>query len=543
MVDGEMRWSAVNSDTGWDLYGERMSLELYKSMLGKIKNNEPPPEQFAQYIVSDYWQGGMPYLSIAHYPDCNGKAVPGEPKALYIDGEQLKAKGKLFDTPLGHAVWKSLKEDENKPVEDNNRIRISIAFLDLAHKHGETGQVFSRKSLEDVCPECRLKVGERIYVDGYLVHLALTTVPVNPRTIMEAENVMAKRAKPTTKKEDALSIVGDESLVEEITKSALETRSDILVEMSDAEPEEAPVTEPETSEEVVEAKSYGEVEQVQIWKPYGGATSMKEAKAYSEAQQESWRVSDLYYTFTSVASNIMDSEDVSDKAGALSTLVDEFKKGLVSKALYEEMSQIREGKLEENYMTIKKSELEDVLQVAVEKAMAKDKKPVEDGTSSTDTSEDEKEKKVEKKSDTVSEPVQKSALEVSVDNLYNSVNDVIGRAGTAEDKLKVVQPLLEEVGNRIVAVVRSSVGEVPATPTPVNDAVLEAIQSLSQSVQEMGTELATLKAQSANVNAPVAPRVPVPRSISPLAVKSEIPSTTPENPNSVKSIVRRSVGL
>ena len=117
---------------------------------------------------------------------------------------------------------------------DHDRIRISIAFLDLAHKHGENGKVFERKSISSVCPECQRHVGEKIYVDGYLVHLALTRVPVNPRTIMEPEDIMAKKS-ITTRKEDAVSIVGDSTLVEEIEKAALETKSDVLVEMSEVE--------------------------------------------------------------------------------------------------------------------------------------------------------------------------------------------------------------------------------------------------------------------------------------------------------------------
>ena len=246
LSDGLMKWSAVNSDTEADLYGERMSLELYQKMLGYIKQQVSPPEHFSSLVTSDYWNGGMPYLSIAHYPDLNGKAVPGKPTELFIDGNQLKAKGILFDTPLGRAVWKSLKKDEinTKSSTDNDKIRISIAFLDMKHKHGEDGKVFIRDSISSVCPDCRKKVGNKIYLDGYLVHLALTRVPVNPRTIMKSEDIMAKKSKIETRKEDALSIVEDSELVEEIDKTnALEAKSDVLVEMSDTEEVAEPVVE------------------------------------------------------------------------------------------------------------------------------------------------------------------------------------------------------------------------------------------------------------------------------------------------------------
>jgi hypothetical protein len=188
----------------------------------------------------------MPYLSISHYPDLGGMAVPGEPLELFIDGKQLKARGYLFDNKLGNAVWKSLKEDEKKSP-DEDKIRISIAFLDLAHKHGELGKVYHRLSETELCEECMDGVGNKIYLDGYLVHLALTRVPVNPRTLMEIKSMTKK-----TRKEDAESIVPDKEIVEEIdAKAALEKKSDVLVEMADTDDIEAepqPVGDPPTVE-------------------------------------------------------------------------------------------------------------------------------------------------------------------------------------------------------------------------------------------------------------------------------------------------------
>jgi hypothetical protein len=51
---------------------------------------------------------------------------------------------------------------------------------------------------------------------------------------MESEDIMAKKSQIQTRKEDALSILGDESLVDAIEKSVLETKSDVLIEMSDS---------------------------------------------------------------------------------------------------------------------------------------------------------------------------------------------------------------------------------------------------------------------------------------------------------------------
>lgn len=185
VLDGKtMRWAAVNSDTDPDSHEERMSLELYQDFISHINNHEDIPEIFRSGACSNYWCGGMPYLSISHYPDLNGQAVPGEPKELFIDGNKLKAKGILFNSPLGHAVFRSLKEDKHRNSED--KIRISIGFLDLAHRHGN-GKLWVRDSLYAVCPECLSGVGDKVYVKGYLVHLALTRVPVNKRTKMVLE--------------------------------------------------------------------------------------------------------------------------------------------------------------------------------------------------------------------------------------------------------------------------------------------------------------------------------------------------------------------
>lgn len=180
---GVMRWAATNSDTDPDLHKERMSVELYQNFIDHIDNDESVPEQFKADVCSEYWCGGMPYLSVSHYSDLNGQAVPGEPMELFIDGNRLKAKGVLFDSPLGHSVWKSLREDKYKSPDE--KIRISIGFLDMAHTHGH--KVWVRESLYSLCPECLQKVGGKVYIRGYLVHLALTRVPVNQRTEITEE--------------------------------------------------------------------------------------------------------------------------------------------------------------------------------------------------------------------------------------------------------------------------------------------------------------------------------------------------------------------
>ena len=430
IIDGQMYWSAVGSDVDLDLHGERMSLELYKSMIARINKKESPPEFYRDEVVSEFWKGGMPYLSIAHYSDGNGKAVPGEIQRLYVDGKKLKSKGVLFNTPLGQAVWKSLKQDEinNKNLIDEDRIRISIAFIDLAHKHGQSGEVFHRKSEYDVCQECRSGKGEKIYLDGYLVHLALTRVPVNTRTIMEIDNPMAKKSKIETRKEDAESIVKDSNLVEEIVEATLETKSDVLVEFSQT-----------PAEPLVE-----------------------ESKGKEESDEE---------------------ED--------------------------------EDKEKEEYKKMSLSD-EDVERIALKvKSLLPEPTPV-----------------------TEEVVVQRSELEVELDNLYSAVMQAKAQPITADEKLMAIQPSLVQVGE----VIRSLVKEENAQsvlPANGNDQMLEVLQSLTNSVNEIKNEVATFKAQS--VTSTQQARVPVPRSA---VVKSNAPVEQPVvATNSVKNLVRRSVGL
>ena len=224
-VTGERRWAGTLSDTAKDSYGEKMSLQLFQDFINHITNGDPIPDPFQ----TDYYKGGMPYVSLAHYPDLNGKAVLGDTTDLYVDGKQLKAKGTFNDTPLGraafNAVCKSLYDNTEK---DKQPVRLSIGFLDMGHAHGD--QEFIRNSITDVCPMCLKGFGDKEYRSGYLIHEALTRVPVNPRTEIVAEVNKSMADEIKTRLDDATSIVGEE-LAKEVEKEAstMVGKSDVLV--------------------------------------------------------------------------------------------------------------------------------------------------------------------------------------------------------------------------------------------------------------------------------------------------------------------------
>ena len=255
----QMRWRAVASDTEEDLYHDEMSMELFSSFIRRIESNEPAPD----IVRSKFWSGGMPYLSVSHYPDLDGMAVPGTIEAVYIDGNRLKSWGTFSDTPLGNACFKAVNKDLYGDSEQKNKVRISIAFIDYKHEHKSNGYIFERKSLDDMCPECFAEIldsmvngtepkGKR-FLDGHLVHEAMTRVPVNERTMMEVERSMDIK----TRKEDAASIIGEELAeeIEEKAKKILETESLVIkADVDDKVPEEEDVVETKAKTKTVDGK-------------------------------------------------------------------------------------------------------------------------------------------------------------------------------------------------------------------------------------------------------------------------------------------------
>lgn len=252
---GVMRWRAVASDTAPDLYNEAMSLELFDDFIHRINEKSQVPPPFDKALNED-WRGGMPYLSIAHYKSgTGGKNVPGMPEKIYRDGTRLKAVGTLHDTDMGRAVFRSLCDDlYSEKAKQEGKIRISIGFLDLVHKHDGEGKnpdfVFERKSLDDKCPMCQKGAGKKVYLKGQLVHLALTRVPVNPRTDMEVDKAMTIE----TKKEDAASIIGVE-LSDTLEEKSLVT-NDVLVVKAEEKIESGDAVAVESDGKVVSSGRY-----------------------------------------------------------------------------------------------------------------------------------------------------------------------------------------------------------------------------------------------------------------------------------------------
>lgn len=268
-ADRTMRIRMVSSDTGEDVFEERMSNELFDDFVTRIDDNSPVPEPF-DVVCEDGWEGGMPYLSVSHYKSGNGANVPGMPEKVYVDGEMLKSSAILNDTPLGLAVWKSICtdiEERSKPLEERsykNPVRVSIGFLDLEHKHeieGEDDYVFTRTELKQTCPKCEEGVKGKVYLKGQLVHLAFTRAPANPRTSVE---VYRMGEEIETKWDDAKSIIGD--LAEELVGKSVVEDEALVVKADEGRDEE------EMVEEAKQRKDVSESDKKRAEKKYGNVT-------------------------------------------------------------------------------------------------------------------------------------------------------------------------------------------------------------------------------------------------------------------------------
>lgn len=344
--DGTMRWLCVASDTDPDNRRDRTTLTLFRDWMQRVDNDIqasflPPPRQ--------------PFLGLSHYPSLSGFGEGGITDRMYIDGNQFKAGGVFFDNTLGHALFEAIR-DELAAIKRGDLpelpIRISAAWWDIEHAHGDF--VFRRSNLDDICPLC-VEDTSKTFIKGQLDHYAATRVPINPRTSLGLEvRSMAK----VTRHDDAASIV-DGKIADELerqTQELLEQRAETDVDPSpalvikakdDGEPgepvEEEPAVEP-TVEPVGKGPADGGKEETQpgesdvpgemveqqfvdspeVWRPFGGATSISAAEAWLAAQEKMFQVYDSWGMFRAVMENILDDVDLTDKLPAVRKAIDEF---------------------------------------------------------------------------------------------------------------------------------------------------------------------------------------------------------------------------
>lgn len=498
---GERRWFSTSSGVKRDLYGERMSIGLFKDFVKRIEKREAPPEPF----TSKAWNGGLPYLGVAHYLDLEGFGIAGDTTKVWRDGTHLKMRGTFNDTPVGKAAYGAIRRDIENDLPPDQRVRVSIAFVDWGHEHEGIGQ-FERKSLTDRCAYCEAGKDNKIYRKGHLVHLALTRQPAYP----EADIKLEERSM-SQRKLDAASIVGGE-LADELEKKAagLTERSAnidpnaIVIRQEEEMEEEKPMdgedgdeAEEEDKEKKAEAE---EGEKEMVYESLGGALSLDEADEYLTRRSKDVPLLDSWAIFASVLANIAGE----DKREPIYKTVGEFQERLDIMALRALM------KVSD---LIEKAEGEAAPEVAPEE------------TGGTE--------------EVANEPTPVSEahpLDEAMTVLRDSFDKALAERSTVDERLQALQEPL----NQLAGIIRKSVsGEAMTAESPSNEVIVKAI---SDAVAPLQAEIATLQARLA-ARTEIKPPAPVRRALSLNPAGNTLTERSTSKYPDLKSVIRRSVGI
>ena len=201
---GRVRWKATANSGEFDQQDDKFDESFFDDVVANfwavqdaISYGLPTPPGFAH-------PEGMPVpqLDVAHYSfqlpkSERAKARVGMPIHTYRNNRKLVMKGNFETTPLGQAASKSVLEDEAGIIKTSIGVWPDWNRVEL---------------LED---------GKRVFKGGagvaYLDHLALTAFPVDAQTEITAEGEMSKSL---TARDDALTVIKDEKLVQELEAAA-----------------------------------------------------------------------------------------------------------------------------------------------------------------------------------------------------------------------------------------------------------------------------------------------------------------------------------
>jgi len=187
--DGVMEWEATTSKFSRDQQGDLVTRGFYQTAIQRFKSKTTPPPFFsvAHYQFQSVCDCGAVFKSLEEHK-CSAcgqdRLLAGITTDMWIDGKQPKARGVFFDNELGRAVYKSCRDDIEKSVPADERVRVSMGF------YPDPGGV-------------RIPApGQRDFITGWVEHFAGTRVPVVPEATLEAKSLNIK-----TKYEDAAAIV------------------------------------------------------------------------------------------------------------------------------------------------------------------------------------------------------------------------------------------------------------------------------------------------------------------------------------------------
>lgn len=506
---GERRWYATTSGVKKDLYGERMSVALYKDFIRRIEENEPAPGPFA----SDAWTGGLPYVSIAHYLDLNGDGIAGPATQVWIDGNTLKAKGTFNETPLGLAAFRAIQEDIATKRADDQRVRVSIAFIDWGHNHGKgDNKSFTRKSLKDSCMLCEAGVGDKTYTAGQLVHFALTRRPAYPET----EIVALEERSVSKRMEDAASIVGEELAKE------LENRSKNLIGRSGDGPEVA------SGAIVIKDETAGQEEAQVVERTLGGARTLDDAEAYLTKSAGGEPVPDPWEILGVVLGNIAGE----DRRDEISTVLRDYRNTLDVQTA-EAVLEIKRALGGEQVTNVKN----EVVEREVPPQFRKDK-PEEEEESRRPEEEEMDEEEMEKKSH-------------PLDAIFAEVRDAFDTAmetpGDSNMRLGMIQQSFNTMGEEIRRMVEDATSSAPADAQTIQRAIEAAMAPVMAEMASLRADITAGKMAERSVGDGVPPRraIHMPTSsipvVGPPPVVTRSAQPTEDNPTpKLRDLVRKS---
>ena len=197
--DNQMRWKATTSKFSRDIQGDLVTRSFYQEAIRRIKSKTVPLPFFS---VAHYGEApiclkcGFEYKALTSYicPDCSEpRLLAGIATDVFIDGDQPKAKGLYYPTPLGLDVYHAVRKDIEDNAPDDERVRISMGFF----PDPIGGTVHKSESTRD-------------FIAGWVQHFAGTRVPVVAETPIGLEGIEKSMTAIITKLDDARSIVTED---------------------------------------------------------------------------------------------------------------------------------------------------------------------------------------------------------------------------------------------------------------------------------------------------------------------------------------------
>jgi len=525
---GVKRWYATSSGVKKDLYGERMSVSLFDDFVRRIDEGEQAPLPF----TSKAWEGGPPYLGVAHYLDLDGDGIIGVTEKVWKDGKVLKMKGTFNDTPMAKAAFGAIRKDRSDKTPDENRVRVSIAFVDWGHQHNHDKKAlpFARKSMSDQCMYCEAGVGDKEYMAGHLVHLALTRRPAYPETEIVAleERSMSKR------RDDAASIVGEE-LADE-----LEARSKKLVGRSDGESVAAGAV-------VIKDDSGGQEDAAGVEPNLGGALTLDDAEGFLTRTQGDTVLLDSWDVLATILGNIAGDE----QREPIRAVVRDFQNTLDVQTAQTLMRVERAlgGDIVTDTEKVVERQVPPQFRKDAEEEEAKKRRPEEEEEEEDEEMEyldEEKDEDMEEKS-YVPHPLDASYLE-----LRDAYDDALANSdGNVEDVLQQIQEPFNALGMSLRSRAQEAADSAPVDAASITRTIESAV---AEALAPVVTELASIKGAMAadasvkrsNSDGEILSSrrraIKMPTSARAVVVeKSVTDAQSPENPTpSIRAIARRS---